>query len=30
MIKIGDNLDNYSLDAVKIFYNDALYAAYSI
>ena len=30
MIKIGDNLDNYSLDAVKKFNNDALHAAYSI
>ena len=30
MIKIGYDLDNYSLDAVKMFYNDALHAAYSI
>jgi len=30
MIKIGYDLDNYSLDTVKMFYNDALHAAYSI
>ncbi|SVE52952.1 uncharacterized protein METZ01_LOCUS505806, partial [marine metagenome] len=27
MIKIGYDLDNYSLDTVKMFYNGALHAA---